>query len=82
MWRQFAEIKVEKKILICPRMTFFVASPLDGLLITLYHPLMINNALANSWVAQQLILTQLTPVWKYTSRYEIQFFLENGVYFY
>ena len=55
-------------------MTFFVASPLDGLLITLYHPLMTSNALANSWVAQQLILTQLTPVWKYTSHYEIQFF--------
>ena len=67
MWRQFAEFKVEKIldqliILICARMTLFVASPLDGLLITLYHPLMINNALANSWVAQQLILTQLTPV--------------------
>ena len=75
MWRQFAEIKVEKIILIFPCMILFVALPLDGLLITLYHPLMTSNALANSWVAQQLILTQLTPVWKYTSCYE------KGVYF-
>ena len=43
-----------------------MALPLDGFLITLYHPLMISNALANSQVAQHLILTQLTPVWKYT----------------
>ena len=62
-------------------MTLFVVFPLDGFLITLYHPLMISNAPVNSWVAQQLILTQLTPVWKYTIRYEIQELLEKGVYF-
>ena len=80
MWRQFAEIKVEK----IPDQLFsydsFCVFPLDGFLITLYHPLMISNAPVNSWVAQQLILTQLTPVWKYTIRYEIQDLLKKKVF--
>ena len=69
-WRQFGEIKVEKILdqsIIPSYFTPFVGFPLDGLLITLYHPLMISNALANSWLAGQLILTQLTPVWKHTA---------------